>query len=101
NAANAYASPHGFTPQIRSTGRTLLGESDRARSRRPKAGADARNVALAIVRSENTRIVKALAREPPGAAGLRLLQQCNVAAARGCFSGKGAVRESSPRSATA
>jgi hypothetical protein len=48
-------------------------------------------VAIAIVRSESTQIVKALAREPAGAAGSRLLQQRNVIAVHGRFSGKAAV----------
>jgi hypothetical protein len=38
-------------------------------------------LALALVRSENTRIVKALAREPLGAAGLRLYRSVDVVAA--------------------
>jgi hypothetical protein len=33
-------------------------------------------VANALVRSESNEIAKALAREPPGAAGIRLEEQC-------------------------
>jgi hypothetical protein len=49
---------------------------------------DDRYVAIGVVRSESTQIVKAVAREPSGAAGLRLLRQRNATAARGCFSGQ-------------
>jgi hypothetical protein len=50
----------------------LRAAADQRRVARNGASPDDRRVAIAVVPSESTEIVKALASDPPGAAGLRL-----------------------------
>ena len=79
----ARKSPEARRPPTLADGRK---RSRRAGASRTRSGD--RIVAIGIVRCESTPIAKALARKPLRAAGLRLLEQRNVAAQRGRFSGK-------------
>jgi hypothetical protein len=95
----AMAMPHSDAGRVLSVEPASPHGADRASKAqvgagRRRSGPHARIVAIGVVRSERSQIVKALARDPPGTAGLRLLQQCSVAAARGRFSGNAAARMS-------